>query len=122
MNTDNLKTLLIKYDQKRNSAIASARQKKYEIFDKIPELESVENSINSLSIKAIQITLTSRDKKDDIDKINKEISELKKNRTKILKENNLSEKDFEPVFECKKCNLLHRKISCNFSLDAIKYY
>ena len=103
MNTDNLKTLLIKYDQKRNSAIASARQKKYEIFDKIPELESVENSINSLSIKAIQITLTSRDKKDDIDKINKEISELKKNRTKILKEHGLSEKDFEPVFECKKC-------------------
>ena len=52
---DNLRILLNEYEQKRIKAINDARQTKYDIYDKIPELEKVDNDINSLSIKLIQL-------------------------------------------------------------------
>ena len=64
MNVDNLKSLLIQYDQKRNYAIAQARNKKYEIYSKIPELEKIENDINTLSIKSIKSVLTTQNNKN----------------------------------------------------------
>ncbi len=103
MNSDNLKNLLIKYDQKRNAKISSANQKKYEIYDKFPELEKVDNEINILSINQIKNVLTSQDK-SSIDEIKKKIVALRKKREKILSENKINVKDFEPVFECQKCN------------------
>ena len=60
MNTDNLKSLLIKYDQKRNTAISNCRQKKFELYDKIPELEKIDNDINTLSIQSIKSILTTK--------------------------------------------------------------
>ena len=102
MNSDNLKNLLIQYDQKRNSEILAARQKKYEIYDKYPKLEEIDNTINSLSIKAIKTVLTSTDK-HEVDKLNAEITDMRKKRTQFMKENKISSKDLEPVFECSKC-------------------
>ena len=55
MNNDNLKSLLANYERKRNSKIADANLKKEKIISSIPELEKVENDINSLSIKAIKL-------------------------------------------------------------------
>ena len=103
MDNSNLKSLLAQYDQKRNSAIAKSRNKKYEIYSSFPDLEKIDNDINSLSIQAIKAVLTTRDK-SVVDNLNKKISTLKKERINFLKENNLSAKDFQPVFECKKCN------------------
>ncbi len=102
MNSDNLKTLLIKYDQKRNLALKNAREKKISIYEKFPELEKIDNDINSLSIKSIKEVLTSTDK-TVIENLKKEISNLNKKKLSILKENNLSIKDLEPIFECSKC-------------------
>ena len=48
MNNDNLKSLLANYERKRNSKIADANLKKEKIISSIPELEKVENDINSL--------------------------------------------------------------------------
>ncbi len=103
MNTDNLKSLLIKYDQKRNSAILAAKHKKYELYDKIPELEQIDNNINSLSIQSIKAVLTTQNNKKIIDDLNKKISDMRKKRDSILKANGLTFKDLEPNFECKKC-------------------
>ena len=61
MNTDNLKSLLVKYDQKRNLAISKANQKKYELYDKIKGLEQIDNEINTLSIQSIKSILTTMD-------------------------------------------------------------
>ncbi len=104
MNTDNLKSLLIKYDQKRNNAISIARQKKYEIYDRIPELEKIDNDINTLSIKSIKAILTTKDNKSSINKLKQEINAMRKQRLNLLKQNGLSASDLEPKFECKKCN------------------
>ncbi len=103
MDLNNLKSLLIKYDQKRNTAIATANQKKYELYDKFPELEQIDNEINILSINQIKNVLTSQDK-SQVDDLKGKISNLKDKREKILKEHNINSKDFEPVFDCKKCN------------------
>ena len=103
MDLNNLKSLLIKYDQKRNTAIATANQKKYELYDKFPELEKIDNEINILSINQIKNVLTSQDK-SQVDDLKNKISNLKDKREKILKEHNINSKDFEPVFDCKKCN------------------
>ena len=83
LNSDNLKNLLIKYDQKRNQAIALANQKKYEIYDKFPELEQVDNEINILSIKQIKNVLTSQDK-SSVDELKNKITDLRKKRDKLL--------------------------------------
>ncbi len=104
MNTDNLKSLLIKYDQKRNTAISNCRQKKFELYDKIPELEQIDNDINTLSIQSIKSILTTKDNKKSITELNKKITEMRRKRTQILRDNNLTDKDLEPVFDCKKCN------------------
>ena len=104
MNTDNLKTLLIEYDQKRALAISRARKKKFDLYTKIPELEKIDNDINSLSIKSIKMVLTTQNNKKVIDELKKQISDLRKKRVQILKNNNLSSKDLEPQFECSKCN------------------
>ena len=50
MNTDNLKTLLIEYDQKRALAISRARKKKFDLYTKIPELEKIDNDINKICL------------------------------------------------------------------------
>ena len=85
MDLNNLKSLLIKYDQKRNTAIATANQKKYELYDKFPELEKIDNEINILSINQIKNVLTSQDK-SQVDDLKNKISNLKDKREKILKE------------------------------------
>ena len=103
MNSDNLKSLLIKYDQKRNLAIENARQKKFELYDKFPDLEKIDNDINTLSIKYIKSVLTVKNK-DVVNNLNNEITLLRKKRSKFLKDNNLNIKDLEPIFDCKKCN------------------
>ena len=99
---DNLRILLNEYEQKRIKAINDARQTKYDIYDKIPELEKVDNDINSLSIKLIQLVLTSREKKD-IEDLNCTISNLKQRRNSILKKQGYTSKIFLPKFECEKC-------------------
>ncbi len=102
MNNDNLKSLLANYERKRNSKIADANLKKEKIIYSIPELEKVENDINSLSIKAIKLILTTRDK-SLIDNLNKQIACLKSQKLDILKKHNLSQDDFLPKFDCTIC-------------------
>ena len=101
MNT-NLKSLLQQYEQKRSNSINTANQKKISFYDSHPEIEKIDNDIASLSIQNIQLVLTSNHKAD-IEKINKRIKDLKKERKKALDKLNISSDYFSPQFECKKC-------------------
>ena len=99
----NLKKLLSQYEQKHSRAVNKANKKKMDIYDKYPEIEKLDHDISSLSIRNIQLVLTSNNK-TEISRINKRIKELKKEKNELLKKLKLSLSDFEPVFECKKCN------------------
>lgn len=98
-----LKSLITQYDQKRLKALRLAEKKKYDIYNKYPDLERIDNNISSLSVKNIQLILSSRNK-EQIDKLNSRITKLRKERVAFLKKYNLSDGDFLPKFECKKCN------------------
>lgn len=100
---NNLKTLLRQYEVKRNAEIDEANQKKLDFYKKVPELETIDQNISTLSINSIKILLTTNDK-SQIEAINKRVKELKEEKAKILKDYKCSPKYFEPHFECKKCS------------------
>ena len=102
MNT-NLKTLLLEYEQKRSQALTNARQQIAQLYNDHPDIEKLDNDINSYSIKNIQAILTSKNKKE-INSYNKKLSELKKERQNLLKKYNYSNSDLKPKFACSKCN------------------
>ena len=81
MNT-NLKTLLLEYEQKRSQALTNARQQIAQLYNDHPDIEKLDNDINSYSIKNIQAILTSKSKKE-INSYNKKLSELKKERQNL---------------------------------------
>lgn len=102
MNSQNLKSLLIEYDQKRNKAILDAENKKMELYSSIPELEKLDNDINSVSISAIKAVLTNTDSNAP-KKLKSELSNLKKKKVTLLKNAGKSLSDLEPNFECNNC-------------------
>ena len=71
MNT-NLKTLLLEYEQKRSQALTNARQQIAQLYNDHPDIEKLDNDINSYSIKNIQAILTSKSKKE-INSYNKKL-------------------------------------------------
>lgn len=99
---NNLKNLLSQYEQKRSRAIYLADQKKVDLYKKYPEIEKLDNDISSLSIKNIQLVLTSGSK-TELSKVNTRISELKDEKNSLLKKYKISMDSFNPQFECKKC-------------------
>ena len=100
---NNLKNLLAQYDQKRSKSIYVATQKKELFYKEHPEVEKLDHDISSLAMRRIQLVLKANNK-EQIKKINKRIIELNNEKLLILKKLNLTEKSFEPVFDCKKCN------------------
>lgn len=103
MNTQNLQSLLVQYDQKRNRAIVEAESKKRELYDEFPELEKVDNDINSVSIYAIKSILTQKDANAS-NKLKTELSDLKKQKIELLKKAGKTLSDLAPNFECNNCN------------------
>lgn len=103
MNAQNLQSLLIQYDQKRSKAIIDADNKKRELYSEIPELEKVDNDINSISIYTIKSILTQKDANAS-NKLKAELSNLKNKKLELLKKAGKSLSDLNPNFECINCN------------------
>lgn len=103
MNKQNLQALLIEYDQKRNRAIIDAENKKYELYSAIPELEKIDNDINTTSIYAIKATLTQKNSNAP-QKLKSDLEVLKQKKIDILKAAGKSLYDLSPHFECSNCN------------------
>ncbi len=103
MNAQNLQSLLIEYDQKRNRAIVEADQRKIELYAEIPGLEKIDNDINSISIRTIKSILTTQNSKAP-QELQKELNILKGKKIEILKNAGKSLNDLSPHFECSNCN------------------
>lgn len=98
-----LSLLLKKYEQKRAAAIYTSNKLKEDLFNKYPELEKLDNDISSFSVKKIQLILTSQDK-EEINKIDQRINKLKQEKINFLTKYNINLDDYQPKFECTKCN------------------
>lgn len=103
MDTQNLKSLLIEYDQKRNKALLDAENRKMELYKQIPDLEKLDNDINSTSIFAIKSILTQQNSKTP-EKLRSELSNLRKKKVTLLKNAGKSLDDLSPNFDCNNCN------------------
>lgn len=103
MDTQNLKSLLVEYDQKRTKAILEAEKRKVDLYSEIPGLEKLDNDINSTSISAIKSVLTKKDSNAP-EKLRSDLSNLKKKKVTLLKNAGKSLDDLNPHFECSNCN------------------
>lgn len=100
-----LKNLLQEYEQKRYEAEQKSRIKKQELYARNINLEKIENEINLNSIHKINLILNSTENSQiEIKNIDNKISDLKKEKEKILTSLSINEEDFLPQYECKICN------------------
>lgn len=100
-----LKNLLQEYEQKRYEAEQKSRIKKQELYARNKNLEKIENEINLNSIHKINLILNSTENSQiEIKNIDNKISDLKKEKEKILNSLSINEEDFLPQYECKICN------------------
>ncbi len=98
-----LKNLLKEYEQKKLRAELDLENRKKIIYSKIPDLQKVDDKINSYALQTMKLILKNNSENDKIN-LDKKINELKKEKEKILIKNNISTDYFLPNYECKKCN------------------
>ena len=99
MDNDVLNSLLREYEQKRIRAELDLEKRKETLYKSIPELQQIENEINSYSINNAKNILNNI-KSDNYDL---KIEKLKNEKKRILKENNIPETYLKPYYECKIC-------------------
>ena len=94
------------YEKKHDEKVRNAALKKEQILLKNPKLKEIEEEINLVSINSAKLILGEDKLKRDIEKENLELK-LKALEEKYQNELNkigITKIDFEPDFECKKCN------------------
>lgn len=96
-----LSKLLLEYDQKKRKAELDLEKRKEELYKKIPRLEEIENELNSFAINTAKNILNGSS--FSLKNLNEKVIELKKEKEKILKENNISNNYLEPYYECNIC-------------------
>lgn len=97
---NNLKTLLLEYQQKRDREINNCLQRKYSLYEKYPDIENIDKSIATLSIQSIQSTLLS---KDNSSNVTSKIKKLKLEKQALYKKYHISNSYLSPQYECKQC-------------------
>ena len=104
MSNEILNSLLREYEQKKLKAELDLEKRKEQLYKLIPRLEEIDKELNSSGINtAKQILFKSADS-SIIDSLNNKIENLKKEKEKILIENNYSIDYLKPFYDCKICN------------------
>ncbi|MGN1012341.1 MAG: ATP-binding protein [Clostridia bacterium] len=91
---------------KRQHAQSDARHFKKNVYDENPKLAEIEDKINKLSLKSIKSRIFSDDLSRQIeqDKLTLQLDRLDREYIEQLTRIGLTKKDFEPKYECTKCN------------------
>jgi len=100
MDNDILNSLLREYEQKKIKAELDLEKRKNSLYKSIPELQEVENKINSFSINHAKNILNNIVNCD----FNNTIEKLKAEKKQILEQNHIPETYLKPHYECKICN------------------
>jgi len=103
MNSSILNTLLKEYDTKRTNAILIAERKKEELYNKVPELQQLEDELAKVSIFTAKSILQSNDS-NYLSKLKDNINNLKLKKQNLLNKLQIKESDLLPNFECSICN------------------
>lgn len=100
------KNILKSYQEKRDKKILEVENRKKVLYSKYPNLRALEDEKNALAIATTKkiIALDSIDKQIEQDNMNIKLQKIDEKIARELKNNNLTYKDFEPIFDCEKCN------------------
>ncbi len=102
MNNSDFKNLLKIYEQNRVSAEKECEDKINDLYQNNPKLFNVVNEMTKTSINLSKSIIL-----NDSDKISffqKHLNDLKKEKSKILKDLEIDTSFFQPNYQCKKCN------------------
>ena len=116
MDNNILNSLLREYEQKKLKAELDLEKRKASLYKSIPELQEVENEINSYSINHAKNILNNI----NTNNFNNKIEDLKLKKKNILQKNNIPDNYLKPNYECKICkdtgyylNNNYRTLMCN---------
>lgn len=98
-----LKDLLKEYEQKRLQAEKNLELRKSELYAKNPELEAIENELNTVGIENAKNILFSNSK-SCLDELENKITILKEKKKKLLTSLGKDESYLKPIYECSICN------------------
>ncbi len=101
MSNEILSTLLLEYDKKKLKAELDLEKRKEELYQKIPRLQEIETELNNFAIATTKEIL--KGSSTSLANLNQKVSELKLEKEKILKENNIKPDYLEPYYECNIC-------------------
>ena len=97
-----LKNLLSQYSKKKINAEYEAEKRKQELYKKFPKLQAIDDKLTTLAISTTKALINNNDK-NLLNELNNNISSLKEEKNKILKNNHISEDYFDPHYECNIC-------------------
>ena len=95
-------SIMREYDEMRQKSVRESEEKVRGIYEKYPELKAWENRAITLKVQQSKAAMdgVSREK---LDEIGDEITMLLVRRQSLLESTGLTDKDFEPEYECKEC-------------------
>ena len=97
-----LSSLLKEYEQKRVKAELDLDRRKEDLYKKIPKLAEIDEKLSKHAINTAKAMLLNN--KNDIKELDEYLKKLKKEKEKVLKENNLTIDYLKPQYECKDCS------------------
>lgn len=94
------------YENNRNAALAEVEKKKKEIYEKEPKILEIDEKIKKAGVEISKSIIFIDDdvkRENAVKDLNSKISELKEEKSELLKKLNITDDFFTPNFKCKLC-------------------
>ena len=101
MSNDVLNSLLKEYEQRKLRAEIDLDKRKADVYNRLPELQKIEDELNKLSIETAKNLLNN---KGNIADFEKKVEDLKYKKACILHDANIQPDYLKPNYSCKICN------------------
>lgn len=102
MNNLILNDLLKEYEQKRMRNLRDAENRKSKLYLSNPKLQEIDDKLSNISINTAKAILKNNSK-EYLEKLKKEIEDLKIEKNHLLKSLNISENYLSPKYDCNIC-------------------
>jgi len=101
MSNEILNSLLKEYEQKKFKSEIDLEKRKSDLYTKIPKLKEIEDELNHYAINTAKSILNHEN--SSLNSLQEKINELKMQKEKILKSENLDNNYLKPFYECELC-------------------
>lgn len=99
-----IRDILREYDRLRQQSEDLKRQRKEEIYRRVPRIKEIDQEIARLGLLLSKSIIESPEKSQQLmERISKEMESLKEDRAMLLTENNIPLNYLEKVYQCEKC-------------------